>query len=647
MFDLFRSRQKAVRYLLGAILGVIALTMVITLIPGVGTPTTKTDDPVIADIGGTPLTAQQVLIQTANTQNLPPEMLEVYLPQVVDNMVQQRALLYEFGKMGLTVSDDEVYTAMTVYFPQFFKNGVLTDKAQLEAALGQQGQTIQDAIDNVRQQLLMLKIQNIEFESTVVTPKEVDDAIAQKFDKAKVKYVAFLPAKFHDLAKVTPEEIKASFEAHRNDYTMPEKRSFVVVVLDQDKVAESINISDAQLHAAYSANMDNFRTPERVHVRHILVMTQGKPDADKPKLLAKAQDLLKQVKSGGDFAAIAAKNSDDTSNAPKGGDLDWKVRGELVPEFEKVAFALQPKQISDIVTTPYGYHIIQSIDKQPARVKPFEEVKTSLTEELRKQGLAEKMQTLGDQIRAALEKSPGSAVEIAKQFGANPVVVTNADLNSPIPTLGVSPEIDSALAGLKKDGVSQVLALPANRVAVVVLTDRAPVRFAELSEVESKVREALIDQKAGGISTEKAKEAAARIRAGEDMAKVAKSFNLSVTESIEFTHADSVEGLGGAAQIPDAFTKPIGTVIGPINEPGRSNITGVPTNLVYQVVEQVHVDPANLTNERAAVLEQLKKIKANTGMQLLSDSVLARLMEEKKVTINKDAIKRMLAMVRR
>ena len=142
-------------------------------------------------------------------------------------------------------------------------------------------------------------------------------------------------------------------------YQNPEKRSFQVVVIDQDKVQQGMTVTDAQLHAAYSANMDNFRTPERVHLRHIMFKTTDKTDAEKKQILAKAQDVLKQLKGGADFAELAKKYSDDSANAPKGGDLDWVVKGQMVPEMEKVAFSLQPNQISDVITTPYGYDILQ------------------------------------------------------------------------------------------------------------------------------------------------------------------------------------------------------------------------------------------------------------------------------------------------
>jgi peptidyl-prolyl cis-trans isomerase D len=646
MFNLFRSRQKAVRYMLAGILSVVGLSMIVYLIPGFGTPTTPRglDEQVIAEIGGNKITAQYVLAtfqQVTARQNIPPGMMEYYLPQFIDQMVQDRAVVYQFQRMGITASDDEVYSLLTQEFPQFFQNGQLTNKDQFEGWLAQQGMSVEDAIDNVRQQVIMSKVDDMELAAAVVTPKELDEAVGQRFDRAKIRYVAFPGSKFKDQVKVTPEEVKAFFATRRTDYSVPEKRSFVVLVIDQDKVEQSINVTDAQLHAAYSSNLDNFRTPDRVHVRHILIDTRGKSDAEKKQLLAKAQDILKQLKSGADFAQLAEKNSDDKSNAPKGGDLGWVVRGQMVPDFEKAAFALQPKQNSEIVTTEFGYHIIQCLERDSARVKPFDEVKATLADELKKQSVSEKMQSIGDQVQAALAKSPGSAVEIANKFGATPITVTDAEPGAAIPTVGVSPEIDTALAGLKKNEVSPVLVLPANRLAIVELTGRTVIRPAELNEVEAKVRDTLIDQRADGLALDKAKEAAARMRAGEDMVKVAKSMKLEVTESIEFTHTDSVEGVGGAVQIPDAFTKPIGSIIGPINELGKT--PGVPANLVYQVVDQQHVDPKKLMNERAATLDQLKKTKASREKTLFEDSVFARLVAEKKVVENKDAIKKLVA----
>src|SRR5258706_13396386 len=174
-------------------------------------------------------------------------------------------------------------------------------------------------------------------------------------------------------------------------------------------------------------------------------MAQGKTDGQKKAGLTKAQDLLKQVRAGADFAELAKKNSQDPGSAPNGGDLGFIVRGQTVAPFEKFAFSAKPKEISDLVTTEYGYHIIQAMEKEPARVKPFDEVKDSIAEQLKKQGVNDKMQASMDQARAALVKAPGSAAEVAKQFDLELVTAKDWAAAEPIPSVGVSPAISGAV----------------------------------------------------------------------------------------------------------------------------------------------------------------------------------------------------------
>ncbi len=641
MFDLFRSRQKAVRYLLTGILGIIAISMVVTLIPGYGSSSNVRNDDgtIIAEIGGAKITAQEAAQQAQRIlrgNQIPPEMIDVYVPQFIDQMIQQRALTYEFDRLGLKATDDEVLDDMKITYQQFFQNGQFTGKAQMEQMLAQQGMTLQDAVDMERNQVLFAKLQDLQYNTAVVTPKEVDDELRRRFERSKIEYMTFPNTKFQNDVKVTPDQIKAYYESHKTQYSTPEKRTFQVIIVDQNKVEKSIEVSDAQLRAAYSANMDNFRTPERVHARHILVKTVDKSDAEKKQLLAKAQDLLKQVKNGGNFEELAKKNSEDPGSAEKGGDLGWVVRGQMVPEFEKAVFSLKPKEISDIVTTTYGYHIIQVLEREPARVKPFDEVKAQLADDLRKQGVTDKMQSMADQIHAALEKSPGSAAQIAAQYGADVVTVTKAPSGSGIPTLGVSPEIDNAINAIQKPGgVTPVLVLPGNRMVVAVLNEKIPSKPAELGEVEDQVRAALAQAGVTEIVMSKAKEAADKIRAGQDFKAVAKQYKLDVTESAEFSRNDSVEGLGHSALIPDAFEKPAGTVIGPVNVQGRI--------VVYKILSRQEADLAAHAAERAAIITDLKRRRGQGEFPLFQDAVVNKLLAEGKMKIHADAIKRLVA----
>jgi len=637
MFNLFRSQQKMTRYLLGALMLVIAASM-LTYLTNTGLTGASDTDTILADVAGTPITTQEAqasLDRLTRGGQLPAEAMEAYFPQIVQQLVDQKALLHEAGQLGIKVSDEEVLLALMTAFPQFFQDGKLTNKDQFEQALAQQNMTMQDAADGMRDQLLLRKIQTLALSGVVVSAQEVDRALLQKHEKAKIEYIAFPPAKFRDQVKTTPEEVKASYERLKSTYTLPEKRSFQVLVADQAKVEQSIAVTDAQLHAAYSANMDNFRMPERVEVRHILLMTQGKPDAEKKAALAKAQDLLKQIKAGGDFAALAKANSQDPGTAEKGGDLGFIVRGQTVPEFEKFAFSAKPKDISDIVTTEYGYHIIQVMSKEAARVKPFDEVKENLTEELKKQTVNEKMQQMADEAHAALVKAPGSAAEVAKQFGLELIAANGLAAGEPVPGLGPAPEIDGAVLTMKPNEVSAPVFMANNRIAIVVFGSRTAARPAEFAEVQGKVQDQLITQKADQLAAAAAKAAASRIMGGESMEQVARSLKLEVTKSAEFARADSVEGLGPAAYLNDVFAKPAGSVIGPVPIEGRG--------IVYKIMERITPDVKDFAAERETTITELKQQKARSALDLMTDSVVTKLRADGKLKVHEDTLKRMTA----
>lgn len=643
MFNMFRSSAKVTRYLLGGLLIIVAASMVTYLIPGSGlTSTTTTTDGIVAEVGGQTITvddAKAAVDRMIASNQLPKDAIEVYLPQVINQMVQDRAADYVFSKMGLTVSDEEVLIGLNTLFPQLFKDGKLTSTDQLAQILdSQQHISLAEGVEAMRQSLRLKKVQNMVYSSVVITPQEVDRAITQKHQTAKIEYIAFPPAKFRSEAKPTPEELRKSYEASKSAYTVPEKISFQTLVADQAKIEASIKISDEQLRAAYASSMDSFRFPERAKVRHILLMTQGKSDAEKKAALAKAQDLLKQIKAGADFAELAKKNSQDPGSAQNGGDLGFIVRGQTVPEFEKFVFSAKPKEISNIVTTEYGYHIIQVLEKEPARVKPFDEVKGDIEAQLKKQAVNEKMQTAADQARAALLKAPGSAAEIAKQFDLDLITVVKASVGQPVPSLGPSQEVTATLAGLKPNAVSDVIVVSPTELAILVMNERIPARPADFADVEEQVRDRYIASASEHLAAVAAQKAADEIRGGADIEKVAKSLKLDVTKSSDFTRTDSIEGLGPAGTIPEVFDKPADTVAGPLTIQGR--------DIVYKITGQHIPDLKDYANERAAVAAELKQQKARTMYDLFQDSILTQVREDGKLKIHQDTIRQLAASYR-
>ena len=296
MFDLFRSRAKAVRILLGVMLGMVALSMLLYLIPGAGTTSAAgQNDQVVAEIGRDVLTLRQVELGIQNqlrTNQIPPDLVQVIIPQQVDQMVEERAIAYEAKRLGFEVTDQDL--ANTIRSTQF---GTLTPQQYRDAIEQQMGETVGEFENNMRSGLALNALESLAIEGAVVSPVDVEAEYRKRNEKVKLEYLGFDPAKMGAEEKPTPEQLKAYFDKNKNFFTVPETRDVQLIVADQAQVGQSLQVSDAQMESYYNSHKDQYRSPERVQARHILIKTTGKSKEEIAQLKAKADDLLKQLKA--------------------------------------------------------------------------------------------------------------------------------------------------------------------------------------------------------------------------------------------------------------------------------------------------------------------------------------------------------------
>ena len=225
-------------------------------------------------------------------------------------------------------------------------------------------------------------------------------------------------------------------------------------------------------------------------VRHILLKTTGMDAKQEAAVKAKADDVVKQLRAGANFADMVKKYSEDPGSAAKGGEYDGVVKGQMVPEFEKAAFSLKVNEISDPIKTTYGYHILQVLKHEQAQLKPFNDVKAQLAAEYKKQRVSDLMQQLSDKAQAALTKDPLHPDKVAADLGLQYVKADNVGPGDPVPEIGVNKEFQEAIASLKKGDVTQEVQVAANKIVMAVCLGETPSHPAALEEVESKVRDA-------------------------------------------------------------------------------------------------------------------------------------------------------------
>lgn len=637
MFHLFRSQAKAVRILLGALLGVIALSMLLYLIPGTGiTAADSNSDQVVAEIGKSTVTVGEVQQQVRNAlqnQRLPPEYAATIIPQLVDQAIAERAVAYEAEQLGFRVSDRDLATTL-----RSFPFGSLPPDQYQQYVEQQVGLTVPAFEDNVRVKMYEDEIENIVVEGIIVTPAQAEAEYRRRNQKIKVDYIGFSPSKVMADIKATPEQINTYFTKNKNFFNVPETRDLQLLVADQIKVADSIQLTDAQILAYYNAHKDEYRTPERVRARHILLSTANKPKEEVPKIQAQAEALLKQIKAGGDFAELAKKNSQDPGSAQKGGDLGWVSRGQMVKNFEDAVFKLKPNEISSVVPTEYGFHIIQVLETQPAHLQTLDEVKPAITATLKNQNVFDRMQELADKAHAELAKAPQNAQQIATQFNLEYMVVPGYRAGTPIGRLGSDPQLTAALQSMKAGEVSQVLQA-GNSLVVAVATGVRPPHPAELAEVENQVRQQYIQVEANRTVAEKAAKAAELLKQnGGDLKATAKAVGGEVKSTDFFTSSGAAEGIGSAAMLADYFNKPVGTVFGPLP---ASNQT-----VVGKVADHQDADMSKFAQERDNIIEQLKGKEKADRITLLEDSVLTDLIQHGKVKKHQQVIDRLKAQYR-
>jgi peptidyl-prolyl cis-trans isomerase D len=643
MFDLFRSREKSVRILLGALLLLVALSMLTYLVPSYNTGSSASDM-IVAEIGKDDVITlpevQRLIQNTVRGRQLPPDVLPTYLPTMVDQLVTDRALAYEATRLGFQVTDADVADTIRQTAPGLFQDGRFVGKDAYAAMLAQQNITIAEFETDLRRQILIARLRDVAIEGTIVTPLEIEQAYRKKNEKIKIEYVKIPHDKYRAEAQPTSEEIQNFFKANTARYQTPETKNLAILIADPAKMELAATPTDADLRRMYSQNLDSFRTPERVKVRHILLKTEGKPASEEPAIKAKGEDLLKQIRGGADFAALAKKNSEDPGSAANGGEYPgWVTRGQTVPEFEKAAFSLKPGQTSDLVKTQYGYHIIQVLQHEDARLRPFEEAKSELAVQWKKQSGNDAMNKISDTAQAALQKDPAHPEKVAADLNMQLVRVDGHAAGQPVKEIGPSPDFDQAVASLKKGEASQLLALPDNKVALALVTDVTPPRPQAFEEVQNQIRDTMTQGRLTTVEQNHAKELAEKAKAmGGDLAKAAKAMGLDVKTSGEIDRSGSVEGLGSASYIQEGFMRPDGTVFGPISTPDAT--------VVAKVIQHVDPDMSKLPEQRATLRDEIKSQKARDRNSLFEAGLREALVKQGKIKIHQDVINRLLASYR-
>jgi peptidyl-prolyl cis-trans isomerase D len=562
-------------------------------------------------------------------QQLTPEMLAALGVQkgVLDSLVDQKLLMQEARRLKLTATQEELQRRLLQI--ETLNPGGKWVGPELYARFCQQMGFASPAEfeDELGKQITLEKMESALQNTIVISPKAAEAEYRRVTENAKIRYVLYPAAREATNVTVTDADVDQYYKTHPDKYTHGEQRAVKYLVADVTRLRSAIHPSDAELLKRYEAAKEDYRQPESAHILHILIKVDpGAAPAVDAAARAKAESLVKQLRAGADFAALAKANSGDPSSSGKGGDMGFVKRGETVEPFDNAAFSIPLNTISDpIRSTEFGYHIIKVLERKSAGYRTFDEVKGQLSQQVADQQAKDQAREEVTRIMQRIQASkPKNANDFAKF--ANEKVVSSDTLwfgkSDPIPGLGNNQALSTWAFGAKEGDTGEIIGT--NRgPAIPFLYGVRSAGVAPLKDIRDKVATDTRMEKSRQLATA----ALTRALPAPTVDALAAKVGLTPGETT-VTRQGYVSGFtGDVTPLIDAAMKtPIGSMGGPIavNEGA----------VVFSVTEQKKVDPKQLDENRTAYAEQLRQTEARS----LRTSLLQRLKKSANIDINQQVI---------
>ena len=632
MLDRMRRHKGWLKWSLAIVVATFILLYIPSFLRPQGVGAAPSD--VVATVNGRDITVaqyrqaylQQVQqLRTAYGESINDQLLRQLgiEQQVIQQLIAQEAVLAEAERRGIRVSDTEL-AARIMRLPGFQENGQFIGDQRYRQLLQMQRPPMMPAEfeAEMRKALVSEKLQEAVTAWLTVADPEVEAEYRRRNEKVKLELAVFKADQFKTGIQPTDAELNAHFAANQETYRSPEKRRARYLAIDAEKLRAGVTITPQEVEAKFRENAAMYSTPEQIRASHILLKTEGKDEAAVRK---QADALLAKVKSGADFAALAKQQSEDEASKDAGGDLDYFGRGRMVAEFEDAAWALSPGQVSDVVKTAYGFHIIKLVDKRPAANRTLEEVRPQIEEQLR----WEKAQIEAGRLAESLSSQISSPADLESVARANSLAVADSGLFSreePMAGLGFAPAVAAEAFGLEQGTVSGMLRTNQG-YAFITVTEIRPSTIPPFAEVADKVRDDVIRARAVDVARSRAAAMADAVTRGS-FAAAAKAAGVEVKTTELITRGQPLPEVGTSPVVDDAvFSLPEGSTTMPIATEDAV--------VVARVVDKQDIVPEDLSSARAGLKAEVEQQRRNDFFE----SYMQKAKEKMRIRANDETIR--------
>lgn len=458
----------------------------------------------------------------------------------LERIVRERVLIEAVDKLKLQTGDAKLArelqqdpTIASLRLP----DGTL-DKDRYKQLAAGQGLTPEGFEARVRRDLSVAQVQNAIANTGFSSPKQAGVSLGAYFERREIQFVRFAPADF--IAKVTPTdaELDAFYKNNPSQFKAAESASVEYVVLDLEAVKKSITLNEADVKTYFDQNQARLSGAQERRASHILInAAKDAPAVDREKAKARASDLLAAVRAAPDsFADVAKKNSQDTGSAPAGGDLDFFGRGAMVKPFEDAAFAMKKGDISDVVESDFGYHIIKLTDiKQPPQ-KTFDELRVSIENDLKAQQAKVKYAELAESFTNGVYEQSDSLKPVADRLKLEIKTASNLMRQAAPGATGVltNPKLLAAIFSadsIDKKRNTEAVEAGGNQMVAARITQYSAAKTLDFSDVKSVVKDRVIAQRAVELAKKEGEEKLAAWKSNAAGATFAPAVTVSRDQS--------------------------------------------------------------------------------------------------------------------
>ncbi len=424
----------------------------------------------------------------------------------LERMVRDRVLAVAAAKTNITVSDARL-ERMFAEEPGLAAFRDANGKFDRERFMRTTGQTPEQYEASVRSDLATQQVLLGVSGTAFATRAQSDLMLNAFYDRRDIQVARFNAADFAGKVHVSDADLEAYYKAHTAQFEAPEQASIEYLVLDLDAVKKNIVVNQADVKTYYEQNLARYSTKEERRASHILIAAPAsEPAAEREKAHAKAEQLLAELrKAPNTFADVARKNSQDPGSAEKGGDLDFVTRGAMVKPFEDALFALKKGEISDVIETEFGYHIIKLDDIKPAIARPFEQVRSSIENDLRAQQATQEFAKQAEIFTDAVYQQADSLKPAADKLKLTIQTASNV-MRTPAP--GAAGALASrnflgalfAPDSLERKHNTEAIEVGPNQLAAGRVTQYAAAHTMTFAEVKDKVRARLTGERAAALA---------------------------------------------------------------------------------------------------------------------------------------------------